>query len=211
MRAGSGSIVFASMPRSVQAMSRSRRADRPSVAGYTGTSPGCDGPRRLAAALDLVLTDPEASAARARSSLPRSSSARALGELIGEVRLVEPDRLDRARTVGHLAPPGSSAAGGGWGAHAGAHLHRTVASSPTASSETALALVVAVVEGQVLQQVAERLDADPGRRRSLAPTPSRSVTGRASRLGRGAVHGPHVEQRDGGTAARRRRGARGGS
>ena len=66
---------------------------------------------------------PGRSARRARPRAPAQQHPRPCGELVGEVGLVEPDRLQRARCRRPPGTRGSSAAGAAWAARGSAHLH----------------------------------------------------------------------------------------
>ncbi len=121
---------------------------------------------------------------RPPSSLPRSSTARPRRELVGQVGLVEPHRLQRAGVVGDLAFEDLEPPAPRWAARGSPlTVTATVASSPIASSATGRAsLVVAVVERQVLEQVADasRCRAWPRALRLRARPPrARSAGGRA--------------------------------
>ena len=138
---------------------------------------------------------------RERSSLPLSSRRVPGPQALGEVGLVEPDRLHRPARVGDRRPrPGAGCAGGSAAPAPSAPSTITVASSPIAQvGDLADPGAVAVAVGHVPEQVAERLDPDRRRRRGELRARRPSATRSAPRGGSAGAA----------SAARRRAASRG--
>ena len=117
--------------------------------------------RVVAAPRDLVLGHSEARAAPPSLEPAAQQHGRSFLQLVGEIGLVEPDRLHRPRVVHDLALEDREASSPG----------RPNVTAPNANQDRRLladrelayrspALIVTVDEGQVLEQVADRLDSE---------------------------------------------------
>ena len=186
-RAGSTSGGAARCP---SGASRTRADGEPTVPRSPGRpAPGrsCDG--RIASSSDqLVLLDAEGGAPATRLEPAAQQHLPALGQLIQQVLLVEPDGLERAGVVRNLAlqqlqaPPSRRP-------HAAAahrHRHRRLLADRELRHRPP-PLVVAVIEGKVLSRSPSVSSPRRAAVRAVArPTPSRLSSGRSSRLGFGS-------------------------
>ena len=192
-------------PRTCHAHSRSRWARSRSEAGWTGTMPGRVESRRGAA---RPLRGPSPAGRNScastrkpeRSSFPYSKQPRPGLQALGQPGLVEPDRLRRARLVGHgrLDDHQAAAASPPQAHRAHLDLDRRLLADPKLRQPARRGEVPVGVR-DVQQQLAEGLDPELGRRRR------QPGAGAAKRGQRGPEHA-----RAGRRAKRRRaQGARG--
>ena len=197
--AGSGSIASAASGSACQAHSRSRLRAQP-VGGRSGPgrsrscgSRSADPAPRRDDLVRLATRKPE------RSSLPWSSSRVPGLQPLGELGLVEPDRLQRARCRRRPSPRRSRRLRRRVGrTRARAHLHHR----PSPPRRSAARRACAARRGRGsragrAEQVAERLDADLGAAAaaSFGPAPSqRRDAARSSGSGRGSERRPHAAQ-----------------